>query len=237
MANETQNGGDAGNLKKKNGEEMASAEKEKSAKASGKDEKMNAKAQPPRRAPGEKNGEQAAEPADGAKNTEPAPNFPEAECEAKIKELETKLKDADDKYLRAGAEMDNTRKRTAKEMETLRLNVMMDTITPFLQVFDHFSMAVAASSASNNLKSLLDGMKMIQNEFDKAFSELGVEKIDAVGKDFDPNLHEAVSQEASDTVPAGKVIRQWSLGYKTPKRLLKPAMVVVSSGPQQKADE
>ena len=59
----------------------------------------------------------------------------------------------------------------------------------------------------------------------------------AVGKDFDPNLHEAVSQEASDTVPAGKVIRQWSFGYKTPQRLLKPAMVVVSSGPQQKADE
>ena len=78
---------------------------------------------------------------------------------------------------------------------------------------------------------------MMQNELDKAFSELGVVKIDAVGKDFDPNLHEAVSQEASDTVPAGKVIRQWSFGYKTPKRLLKPAMVVVSSGPQQKADE
>lgn len=237
MTNEKQNGRDAENLKRKNGEEMASAEKEKSAKTAGKDEKMNAKAQPPRRAPEEKNGERKPEQTESAKTAEPAPNFPEAECEAKVRELETKLKDADDKYLRAVAEMDNTRKRTAKEMETLRLNVMMDTITPFLQVFDHFSMAVAASATSNNLKSLLDGMKMIQNEFDKAFSELGVVKIDAVGKDFDPNLHEAVSQEASDTVPAGKVIRQWSFGYKTPKRLLKPAMVVVSSGPQQKADE
>ena len=171
-------------------------------------------------------------------------NFPEADCEARIKEFEQKLKDAEDKvkealdkHLRAVAEMDNLRKRTSKEMENLRLNVMMDTISPFLQVCDHFTMAVSAASASNNLKSLLDGMKMIQNEFDKAFSELGVVKIDAVGKEFDPNEHEAVAQEASDAVPAGKVIRQWSCGYKTPLRLLKPAMVVVSSGPAPKTEE
>ena len=168
-------------------------------------------------------------------------NFPEAEekqlqeeHDKKVKELEAKLAEAEDKRLRCYAEMDNLRKRTAKEMETLRLNVLQGTISPFLQVFDHFAMAVAASEKSDNLKSLLQGMKMIGNEFDKAFSELGVTKIDAVGQDFDPNLHEAVSQEASDTVPQGKVIRQWSCGYKTPLRLLKPAMVVVSSGPEQK---
>lgn len=228
MTNEKQNGETAGNTKKRDGEEMASAEKKQSEKTAGKDAKMNAKTQ---------NNVQDDKNTEKMEKAEDAPNFPEAECEAKIKELEAKLKEADDKYLRAVAEMDNSRKRTAKEMENLRLNVMMDTISPFLQVFDHFSMAVAASSASNNLKSLLEGMKMIQNEFDKAFSELGVVKIDAVGKDFDPSLHEAVSQEASDTVPAGKVIRQWSFGYKTPLRLLKPAMVVVSSGPRQNKEE
>ncbi len=171
----------------------------------------------------------------------PESNFPEAEekqlqeeHDKKVKDLEAKLAEAEDKRLRCYAEMENLRKRTAKEMENLRLNVLQDTISPFLQVFDHFAMAVSASEKSDNLKSLLQGMKMIENEFDKAFSELGVTKIDAVGQDFDPNLHEAVSQEASDTVPQGKVIRQWSCGYKTPLRLLKPAMVVVSSGPEQK---
>lgn len=228
---ETRYGGNAENRTEKNGETMASAEQEKNRKAAGKEEKGNAKNQEGR-APEGKNEGRKAESAAKESAAEA-----QTKCETKLRELEAKLKEADDKYLRAVAEMDNTRKRTAKEMETLRLNVMMDTITPFLQVFDHFSMAVAASSTSNNLKSLLDGMKMIQNEFDKAFSELGVVKIDAVGKDFDPNLHEAVSQEASDTVPAGKVIRQWSFGYKTPLRLLKPAMVVVSSGPQQKKEE
>jgi len=185
------------------------------------------------------------EAADGVSDTgvqnEEQTNFPEVEeqqlLEDKLKELETKLAEAEDKRLRTIAEMDNFRKRTAKEMENLRLNVLQDTITPFLQVFDHFAMAVDASAKSDNLKSLLDGMKMIQGEFDKAFSELGVTKIDAVGQDFDPNLHEAVSQEASDTVPQGKVIRQWCYGYKTPLRLLKPAMVVVSSGPAPKTEE
>ena len=113
-------------------------------------------------------------------------------------------------------------------------SVMTDTLHPFFQVFDHFNMAVAATTATNNLQSLMDGMKMIQMEFDKAFSDLGIEKVDATGKDFDPTLHEAVSEEASDTVPAGKVLRQWCFGYKSGDRLLKPATVVVSSGPADK---
>ncbi len=171
----------------------------------------------------------------------PESNFPEAEekqlqeeHDKKVKDLEAKLAEAEDKRLRCYAEMDNLRKRTAKEMEVQRLNVLQDTVFPFFQVFDHLGMAVKAAENSDNLKSLLQGVKMIENEFDKAFSEVGVTKIDAVGQDFDPNLHEAVSQEASDTVPQGKVIRQWNYGFKTPQRLLKPARVVVSSGPEQK---
>ena len=151
---ETRYGGNAENRTEKNGETMASAEQEKNRKAAGKEEKGNAKHQEGR-APEGKNEGRKAESAAKESAAEA-----QTKCETKLRELEAKLKEADDKYLRAVAEMDNTRKRTAKEMETLRLNVMMDTITPFLQVFDHFSMAVAASSTSNNLKSLLDGMKI-----------------------------------------------------------------------------
>ncbi len=150
----------------------------------------------------------------------------------KIADLEKQLSESNDNRLRLLAEMDNQRKRALKDQENVRLSSVGDTVAPFLQVFDHFSMAVKASEKSDNLKTLLDGMKMIGNEFDKAFGELGIERIDAEGKDFDPNLHEAVSQEPSDTVPAGKVLRQWSCGYKSPQRLYKPAMVVVSSGPK-----
>lgn len=152
-----------------------------------------------------------------------------------LEEARLKLEASEKKYLLLLADMENLRKRCMKDMESTRYNTMADTITPFLQVFDHFGMAVKASEQSDNLKMLLDGMKMIRSEFDRAFQELGVECIDAVGQDFDPNLHEAVSQEASDTVPAGKVIRQWNCGYKTGSRLLKPAMVVVSSGKPEEA--
>ena len=162
---------------------------------------------------------------------ETAPPTPEQLLE----EARLKLEAAEKKYLLLLADMENLRKRCMKDMESTRYNTMADTITPFLQVFDHFGMAVKASEQSDNLKMLLDGMKMIQSEFDKAFQELGVECIDAVGQEFDPNIHEAVSQESSETVPAGKVIRQWNCGYKAGSRLLKPAMVVVSSGKPEDA--
>ncbi len=194
----------------------------------------------------EKNAEKKAEKAETPKNAEKkeetpkteapaseAPGKPEDAPEQKIASLEKAVLELEDKRIRLIAEMDNQRKRAAKDMEALRYSVMTDTLHPFFQVFDHFAMAVAATETSNNLKALLDGMKMIQTEFDRAFSDLGIERIDAVGKEFDPNTQEAVSQEPSDTVPAGKVIRQWCYGYKLRDRLLKPASVVVSSGPAE----
>ncbi len=152
------------------------------------------------------------------------------EADKQVKELTAKLAEAEKLRLLALAEMDNQRKRLANEREALRLNTEQNTVMPFLQVFDHFTMAVTAAGSSTNLDALLKGMEMIQKEFDRAFSELGIEKIEAVGKDFDPNLHEAMAQEPSETVPAGKVIKQWCLGFKAGSRLLKPAMVIVSSG-------
>ena len=149
------------------------------------------------------------------------------------KAAEEKLKGAERLRLLALAEMDNQRKRLAKEMENVRLNTTQDTIFPFLQVFDHFTMAVAAAGKSSSLESLIQGMEIIQKEFDKAFADLDVTVIDAEGKPFDPALHEAVAEEPSDTVPNGTVIRQWSRGYRCGSRLLKPAMVVVSSGPAE----
>jgi len=157
------------------------------------------------------------------------------ELEKKLEETEAKLKDAERLRLLALADMDNQRKRTAKEMENVRYNTTQDTVFPFLQVFDHFSMAVAAAEKSSSFESMLQGMEIIQKEFDKAFSDLDITVIDASGKPFDPAVHEAVAEEHSDTVPAGTVLRQWSRGYRCGTRLLKPAMVVVSSGPSEAA--
>ena len=181
--------------------------------------------------------EQAAPAAENEQPAQEAENAPAPETpEEKVAKLEKALLEMEDKRLRLLAEMENQRKRAVKDMEAVRYNTITDTLHPFFQVFDHFSMAVAATETTTNMQTLLEGMKMIRAEFDRAFSDLGIERIDATGKDFDPNTQEAMSQEASDTVPAGKVIRQWSFGYKMGDRLLKPANVVVSSGPAEKAE-
>lgn len=161
----------------------------------------------------------------------------EVSPEEQIVLLQKALAEMEDKRLRLLAEMENQRKRAVKDLESTRYRVMTDTLLPFFQVFDHFTMAMAATESSNNIQSLVAGLKMIGSEFDRAFSDLGIERIDATGKDFDPATQEAMSQEASETVPAGKVIRQWNYGYKLGDHLLKAANVVVSSGPAEKKEE
>ena len=161
----------------------------------------------------------------------------ETEEARKIASLEAKVKELEETRIRLIAEMDNLRKRASKDLETLRYSVTTDTLYPFFQVFDHFEMAVVAAEKSDNLKALTEGMKMISGEFGKAFSDLGIEQINAVGKDFDPNTQEAVGMEDSETVPQGKVIRQWCMGYQMNGRLLKPASVIVSNGPAKAAEE
>lgn len=189
---------------------------------------------------------ESAAPAEEVKETETVKEevkedswqeVPETEEAKKIASLETRVKELEETRIRLIAEMDNLRKRSSKDLETLRYSVTTDTLYPFFQVFDHFEMAVMAAEKSDNLKALTEGMKMIGGEFGKAFSDLGIEQINAVGKDFDPNTQEAVGMEDSDTVPQGKVIRQWCMGYQMNGRLLKPASVIVSNGPAKAAEE
>lgn len=160
----------------------------------------------------------------------------EKACE-KIKQLEKELAEKEDKHLRFQAEYDNYRKRVFKELTAARFSSTLDVIQPFLQVYDHFSMAVAASENADNMNAVKDGLKMILGEFSKAFDDLRVEKLNVVGQKFDPNLHEAVAHEASDEVPEGMVIKQWNCGYKMGNKLLRPSTVVVSSGPEKPEEQ
>jgi molecular chaperone GrpE len=157
--------------------------------------------------------------------------------EEQVKALTKNLIEAEDKVLRLQAEYQNYRKRAAKDISNARMFGLTETIVPFLQVFDHFSMAVKAAESSDNMDAIRQGLEMILGEYGKALEELGVQKFDAVGQAFDPDLHEAMARETSDEVEEGNVIKQWSCGYKMGERLLRPAMVVVSSGPAEDVEE
>lgn len=154
----------------------------------------------------------------------------------KIEYLEKELSETKDKLLRALAENDNIRKRTYKELVEARAAIKIDTLMPFLKVFDHFQLAVKAADEKHNFDVLHKGMEMISSEFLRAFEELGIEKIDAVGKKFDPNFHEAVEEKTSENVPEGFVIEQWRCGYKMGTKVIQPATVVVSSGKEKKEE-
>ncbi|OGV38693.1 MAG: nucleotide exchange factor GrpE [Lentisphaerae bacterium GWF2_45_14] len=179
----------------------------------------------------------------GVENTSSEEGMPQQEVpqeaahteKSEMERLRDELAAANDKYLRTCAEYQNYRKRVSKDISTARYEGTFSAIQPFLQVFDHFFMAVCAAEKSENTGSIREGLNMILTEFNKALDELGIERIDADGKDFDPALHEAISNEASDSIEEGKVSRQWSCGYKLGERLMRPARVVVSSGPAKEA--
>jgi molecular chaperone GrpE len=86
-----------------------------------------------------------------------------------------------------------------------------------------------------DVETMKQGMTMILAEFQRTFENLGISFVNAEGAEFNPAEHEAVAQEHSDEVPAGTVIRQWKCGYRLGDKLLRPATVVVSSGPDEQA--
>ncbi len=154
----------------------------------------------------------------------------------KIIKLETDILEQEDKYLRLQAEYQNYRKRASKDILNTRVLGQIDALEPILTVYEHFNMAMMSVENGDNLDAIKQGMSMISTEFSNAMTEIGVETINAVGKEFDPKLHEAMGKDSSEEVEEDFVIKQWSNGYKMGERLLRPVKVVVSTGPKTEED-
>jgi molecular chaperone GrpE len=157
-----------------------------------------------------------------------------------IEELKTRAARADenwDRLLRTTADLENFKKRAARErMETAQFAAAA-LIEKLLPVLDHFEMAQAAAqnAGDDKLASLQAGVAMIQQQLKTALTETGVEEIDATGKTFDPALHQAVSQRETSEMPEGHVFQQLRKGYKLRDRLLRPATVIVAKKPAANA--
>ena len=153
-----------------------------------------------------------------------------------IEELKQKAAKADehwDRLLRTTADLDNFKKRAARErQEAIRYAnaTLLEKLIPALDNFD-MAMAAANSAESSSMESLKTGLAMIYNQLRAALVDAGLEEIDATGQPFDPNLHEAVSHQESADLPEGQVMQQLRKGYKLRERLIRPASVVVSRKP------
>lgn len=138
-----------------------------------------------------------------------------------------------ERYVRATAELDNLKKRFAREKQDAIRYANEDLLERLIPVLDNFDMAVAAVSnpQANSLESIRVGINMILTQLKGTITEAGLEEIDARGQAFNPNFHEAVSQQESADAPEGQVLQQMRKGYKLRDRLLRPASVVVSKKP------
>ena len=138
-----------------------------------------------------------------------------------------------ERLLRATADFDNFKKRAAREKTEAAQYANASLLQKLLPVLDNFEMALAAAQNVNDekLASFQSGVVMIQQQLKSALTETGLEEINAAGQPFDPNFHEAVSEQESAEVPEGHVLQQLRKGYKLKERLLRPATVVVAKKP------
>ena len=157
---------------------------------------------------------------------------------AQIDELKaqaTKAAEHWDRLLRLTADLDNYKKRAARERQDAVKFAHEGLMQKLIPVLDNFEAALAAvqSNETADAKTLLTGIQMIQQQLKSVLTEAGLEEVEAHGKPFDPNLHEAVSQAESADHPEGHVMQQLRKGYRLRERLLRPATVVVAKPPGQ----
>jgi molecular chaperone GrpE len=138
-----------------------------------------------------------------------------------------------DRLLRVSADFDNYKKRAARDVQEARRFANESLLQKLIPVVDNFDMALQSAStpAGASADSLKAGVAMIYSQLKSVMAETGLEEIDATDKLFDPNLHEAVSQQETAEVPEGKMIQQLRKGYRLRERLVRPASVIVARKP------
>jgi molecular chaperone GrpE len=195
-----------------------------------------------RNTPGFQSAGTAAETSESPEGTPGDPDLMGDFSPNRFAELEAKAAKADEnweKYVRAVADLDNYKKRALRERQDATKYANEALLEKLLPIVDNFEAALAAANAANaaqgtqggNVESLKMGINMIHSQLKSFLADAGVEEIDALNKPFDPNLHEAVSQQAAADVPEGQVLQQMRKGYRYRDRLIRPAMVVVAKKP------
>jgi molecular chaperone GrpE len=135
-----------------------------------------------------------------------------------------------DLALRSQADFENYKKRAAREKEDAVKYANSSLLQRLVSILDNFELGLAAAKTESERSPIYSGMVLVQKQLNDLLEENGLQAIEAEGKKFDPNLHEAIAHEPSESAEE-TVIRQARRGYRFKDRLLRPARVVVSSGP------
>jgi len=147
-------------------------------------------------------------------------------------EAERELAEHREAMLRMQAEMENLRKRLIRDLERSRKLALERVMGDLLPVVDSLERGLQANPDSATVESLLEGKALIIKMLNKVLTDHGLEEIDPLGQPFNPESHEAMTMQPSDDYAADHVMEVLQKGFRLHERLLRPAMVVVSSGPQ-----
>ena len=147
---------------------------------------------------------------------------------AKYRELEAELREAQERVLRTAADAENFKKRLQREKEEQTRYANESFIRELLTVIDNLERALEHSGSESDQEGLVEGLNMTLKSFLDTLTRFGCTQVEAEGKPFDPNFHEAVSQEESADHEPNTVLNELQKGYMLKERLLRPAMVIVS---------
>lgn len=179
--------------------------------------------------------EETAEIEDGTtavNDTDPStdPDDPVADLQQQLQAKEEELKQTHDRLLRVSAEFDNYKKRSSRETADFRKYANQALLKDLLPVVDNLELAINSTDGQREIdKRLVEGLQITRKEILKVLEKFHVKAVDAIGKPFDPEYHEAVMRQAAEDCAENTVISEFQKGYLIHDRLLRPAMVVVAS--------
>ncbi|MDP0500323.1 MAG: nucleotide exchange factor GrpE [Verrucomicrobiota bacterium JB022] len=194
---------------------------------------------------------QSSQPESAQSAPEPTVNQPEPETTENasavsaeehsqlLQQLEQVTAEAEEnqrRYLRAVADLENYRKRAMREKDEARRYGAENLAGDLLPVLDNFTLGLQAASQHEAGKVFAEGFAMVQTQIRQVLESNGIQSINPVGEAFDPHRHESLAYQPSEEVEEGNVIAVHRVGYQLHDRLLRPASVVVSSGPAQKSE-
>jgi molecular chaperone GrpE len=175
----------------------------------------------------------SAEPKPPEPATSPSPDPEIGKLREALAAREKEAAEFKDKYLRSVADLDNFRKRSAKERMELINYKNEDLCREILPVMDNLDRAIGFSKTNANFQSLLEGVDLTLKQFLITLDGFGVKQIQAIGKPFDPNFHEAIERVQREDLPDMTVVSEHLKGYTMKERVLRPSKVGVSSKPVQ----
>ena len=160
---------------------------------------------------------------------------PMEQLQEQIRLKDEEIANQKDTFLREKAELENFKKRLTKEKDDFVQFANERLLQELIQIEDNLERALEVPNAT--LESLKEGVEMIQKQFSTFLKNQKVEPIEAIGKPFDPTLHEVLNQQESEEHEENTVIEQYSRGYTLNGRILRPTKVVISKKPDEKKDE